>query len=394
MKQIFEYLLCVIIVIALPIMVSGQQSSVAVQDDSIAIKKGETIYGILKTYRVSLIDFQKANPNIKFSNRRDKNGNKIPVIRPGDIVHIPAVSRPRIVAVQSATDSVVEQQGREIASLRRQVNRLIQNNRVLSTKNAEFLNSIESIKADVKTVRTQQSGFHLEINDLKVSRDAMRNRLKSLNSQLQQEISDHTSTKFLLMGVCMIIILFVAAILIWYFSGYIARVCAAQYAKKVANESLMIASNATDKHRTFEDGKRDAEQMARLYYRTSRGLTYGTLVPEYFAQTDVYSGFYNGTICVTPSVERNVFGSYSGDIMVLYFEPSRAQDGAHVHYDFETAIPIAISPNDFSVLGVLDIATWKGHFRSSDGTNPVGGSTPSFDANIFESNITTANRIN
>jgi hypothetical protein len=49
---------------------------------------------------------------------------------------------------------------------------------------------------------------------------------------------------------------------------------------------------------------------------------------------------------------------------------------------------------DFSVLGVLDIATWEGHFRSSDGTNPVGGSTPSFDANIFESNITTANRIN
>jgi hypothetical protein len=381
-------------VIALPIMISGQQSSVAVQDDSIAIKKGDTIYGILKTYRVSLIDFQKANPNIKFSNRRDKNGNKIPVIRPGDIVHIPAVSRPRIVAVQSVTDSVVKQQGREIVLLRRQINRLIQNNRVLSTENAEFLNSIGSIQADMEKLRTEQEAINSEIYGLKVSRDAMRNRLESLNSQLQQEISDHTSTKFLLMGVCMIIILFVAVILIWYFSGYIARVGAAQYAKKVANESSVVVSNTTDKHRTFEDGKRDAEKLARLYYQTSRGLSDDVLEPDYFAQTYVYRGSYTGSMCVRPNADCNTLVPYSGDIMVLYFEPSSAHDGTHIYQNFETAIPIAISPNDFSVLGVLDIATWEGHFRSSDGTNPVGGSTPSFDANIFESNITTANRIN
>lgn len=395
MKHIFECLLCAIIVIALPIMVSGQQSNVAVCDN-IVIKKGDTIHQILKTTRVSLSDFQKANPNIRFSEKRDKNGNRIPLIRPGDIVHIPRVSRARIVAVQPVnTDSVVEQQGREIVSLRRQVNRLLQNNRALAAENAEFLNSIGSIQADMEKLRNEQDVIDSDISGLKVSRDAMRDRLNSLNSQLQKEISDHTNTKFLLMGVCMVIVLFVAVILIWYFSEYIARVGAAQYAKKIADESLVIASNTTDKPRTLEDGKRDAEQMARELFCFEHSIEFGN-EPEYFLPFPVEYGVYSGLLRTNTSKPVTSKEVINHDIMVFSFEPTVTSGGPHTAYlAGGDKIFIAVDEDKFSVLGILP-PYWSVSFTEKSSSFSLSDMTtvPKFDARSFKLGDNTTSTIN
>ncbi|MEN9341940.1 MAG: LysM domain [Candidatus Parcubacteria bacterium] len=415
MKQLLECVVCAIMMIALPIVVFSQQSPQAGSDASkpttVTIQQGDTVYSIIRKNNISLDAFREANPDVKFSSKRDRNGCEIPLIRPGDIIRIPAivVSRSRTVTPQpseyySVVNDVNEQK-RRIGLLRLQLSHLTRQNQMLTAYNQTLSDGLTGIRFQMASLRADQTNIMSTISQLRVDWQSSQDNINFLNAELEKEIENHNHTRLMLYGVCMVVALCLFAFLIWYFSGYITKVATLgyEYMKRIAsqNQATSLVENPTvgapaEESHTFEQAKRAAEEMARRFFCFDRGFDFGD-EPDYFSLSPVEYGTYTGLIRLDPTVPNRNQQVVNRDIFVFSFDVMLPTGGAHSAYVSDgDLIHIAVAGDKFAVLGILP-PQWSSHFTEKSSPFLLNGNfsdVPQFDASTFRENIATTNTIN